>query len=328
MQTGSLSVIISNYNHAQYIANALEAILSQSYRPLEVIIIDDASCDNSVEVIQRFVKKDSLVRLIVNEKNKGCIYNVNRFLSLARGDYIYSAAADDQVLPGFFEKSMSLLAQYPQAGLCTTDVIRLTESTGATCKWKVSPVAKPSYISSADLLKFMTRNFDPPITSNSVIMKRSALLEAGGFIPELEWSGDLFAILVIAFRYGLCYFPEPLAIFRARQGSYSWGFYQWPAQRKLIIAMMNLLQTPAYQDVRSLFRRMPYFSFLPGQVLRVAVSNPKYWCYISPVLLKYTLWAEIRRAIAKGAPLPAKTMYRYLRDWYWKKLNLSSDEHT
>ena len=105
----TLSVLVNNYNYARFIGEALEAILNQSYRPSEVIVVDDASIDNSVEIIQQFVKRDPIVHLIKNEKNMGIFYNLNKFFSIASGEYVYLAGSDDRILPGFFEKSMKLL---------------------------------------------------------------------------------------------------------------------------------------------------------------------------------------------------------------------------
>src|SRR5256884_7474545 len=115
-----LSVIIPNYNHARFLPNCLEAILRQSEQPFEIIVIDDASTDNSVEVIEAFTKRNPIIRFYRNEQNRGVVSGMNRGLELARGDYVYYAAADDQVLPGFFEKSLRLLNEHPQAALCCT----------------------------------------------------------------------------------------------------------------------------------------------------------------------------------------------------------------
>src|SRR4051812_21669960 len=123
MSRSSLSVVMPNYNHSHYIGEALEAILGQTFRPMEVIVVDDASTDNSVEVIEQFVRRDSAVRLLRNEQNSGPVPTVNLGLKQASGDYVYTMAADDKILPTFFEKSMNLLAQYPQAGLCSADMI-------------------------------------------------------------------------------------------------------------------------------------------------------------------------------------------------------------
>ena len=118
MTSPTLSVITANYNHAHLIGEALDAILRQSLRPLELIVVDDGSTDNSVEVIERFARRDTTIRLVRNERNMGAQLTSNRGLQHASGAYMYFAAADDRILPGFFEKSIALLTQYPQAGLC------------------------------------------------------------------------------------------------------------------------------------------------------------------------------------------------------------------
>jgi len=81
----TLSVIIPNYNHGKYLPACLNAILRQSVTPLEVIILDDCSTDNSVEVVERFAAEDPIFRLIRNPKNLGVMPNVNKGVDLARG---------------------------------------------------------------------------------------------------------------------------------------------------------------------------------------------------------------------------------------------------
>src|ERR1044071_8971404 len=98
-----LSVLMPNFNHGRFLPEALDAILGQSYQPFEVIVIDDASTDNSVEILERFAARHSCIRLVRNEQNMGVMHNVNHLLNLASGDYLLFAAADDVILPGFFE---------------------------------------------------------------------------------------------------------------------------------------------------------------------------------------------------------------------------------
>ncbi len=120
MERPRLSVIMPNYNHGSYITEALEAVVRQSFTPFEFIICDDGSTDNSVEIIQEFADRYPFIRFVKNEKNLGALTTSGRLFELAKGDYIYPAAADDKILPGFFEKSMRLLVEYPQAAICST----------------------------------------------------------------------------------------------------------------------------------------------------------------------------------------------------------------
>ena len=215
MKQPTLTVIMPNYNHARFLPEALQAIIDQSFPPMEIIVLDDGSTDNSVEVIEGFARKDSRIRLVCNERNMGVEYSVQRLLSLASGDYFYSAGADDLVLPGFFEKSMHLLAQYPQAGLCST-----TSKTIDVASGKVIGLLPPEsiskdacYISPSQALTWLCRK-ESWLMGNTCIYNRELLLEAGGFIPELYAFCDGFIQLVIALKCGVCFVPETLAVWR------------------------------------------------------------------------------------------------------------------
>jgi hypothetical protein len=164
--------------------------------------------------------------------------------------------------------------------------------------------------------------FHPPIAFGSVIMKRTALIEAGGFIPELKWSADLFVVLVIAFRYGICYIPEPLMIFRIREDSFSSGYRRWSQQRRVMLNIIKLLETSAYRDVRPMFKKTSYLSWNLWQTLRVGLSNPKYWGYLTPALFRLTLWPRIKMPLAVIAPFWVKRIYRDVHYWFWKNTGL------
>ena len=183
LKNNTLSVVICNYNHAHYLSESLQAILGQSFRPLEVIVIDDGSTDNSVDVIEEFALKDPIVHLYRNERNQGALFSANRGLHLAVGEYIYWGAADDRVCPGFFEKAMALLAHYPQAGLCSA-WSRLLGEDGGDKGWIKSPVISPTacFLPPEQVLDTLIR-YGFWITGPTVICRRDAVLrETGGFM--------------------------------------------------------------------------------------------------------------------------------------------------
>ena len=117
MQASSISVIIPNYNHSRYIVGQLDALAAQTLPPLEVIVVDDASTDDSVEVVERFAQRHPIVRLLRNERNLGVVATLNRGLKEARGELVYFGAADDLVAPCLIESAQSLSERYPQAGI-------------------------------------------------------------------------------------------------------------------------------------------------------------------------------------------------------------------
>ena len=210
----TLSVVMPNYNHARFLPESLGAILDQSYRPMEIIVLDDASMDNSVEVIEEFARKEPLIRLLRNERNMGVIHTINRLLKLSSGEYVHGCAADDKVLPGSFERSMHLLAQYPQAGLCSTLGLYIDE-TGRDMGIGGNPIISETecFITPAEALHILRRR-GPWVMGSSAIFRRQALIDAGGYIPELHSYCDAFIHQVLALRHGACFIPEPLVCWR------------------------------------------------------------------------------------------------------------------
>src|SRR5262245_42051285 len=98
----SISVILPNFNHGKFVGAALRALLSQSRAPAEIIFIDDASTDDSLSVIREIAATNPCIRVIENATNLGVVRSQQRGLEIATGDFIYLAAADDWVMPGFF----------------------------------------------------------------------------------------------------------------------------------------------------------------------------------------------------------------------------------
>lgn len=101
-----VSVVVPNYNYARYIGERLDSILQQTSPIYELIVLDDASTDNSVEVIDRILEDCSIpARLIVNDGNSGSVFKQwRRGVELARGDFVWIAEVDDLADPSFLDE--------------------------------------------------------------------------------------------------------------------------------------------------------------------------------------------------------------------------------
>jgi glycosyltransferase involved in cell wall biosynthesis len=209
-----LSVVMPNYNHAKYLSVSLQAIVDQSYRPLEIIVVDDCSTDNSVDVINSYIKKYPFIKCYQNAENRGVIFSSNRGLHLASGEYFYFAGADDMVLDGFFEKCMRLLIDHPEVGLCS-GLVELIDENGNDLGPYQSPLIsnKVTFVSPEESLRKLEQ-YGLWMIGSAVVSKREAVLKAGGYIPELGPFVDGFTQKVIALRSGAFFIPEPLACLR------------------------------------------------------------------------------------------------------------------
>lgn len=250
MENIKLSVTMPCYNHGQYVGEALEAILSQSFKPYEVIVVDDCSTDNSYEVIKKIADKNPIVKLVRNKENMGQPHASNYTRSLAAGDYIYCAAADDKILPGFFEKSMKLLGKYPQAALCSTLTYLIDENGENKRLYSFGGVVsgEACYISPEKAAQLMLR-YDAWIHGNTAIYRRDIRMMDASHLPELKSFCDGFITRVMALKYGVCFVPEPLACWRKMESGYASSCSNNPDTQLDIIEKATTLMTTTYSDL-------------------------------------------------------------------------------
>jgi glycosyltransferase involved in cell wall biosynthesis len=213
MKASRISVVLPNFNHGHLVEGALRALLTQSLPPSEIIVVDDASTDNSRSVIERM--DHPTIRLLVNPKNLGVIRSLNRGLELVTGGYIYLAAADDLVGPGFFALAIKTLEQYPQAGLFCADAVLIDGESGRFRGYR--PIVRPFYRTSAAEsaeASHMLRRFDNWILTCSTVFRSDAWRAAGGLDETCGSFADGYLTRKIALMHGFCYSPRVVATWR------------------------------------------------------------------------------------------------------------------
>jgi glycosyltransferase involved in cell wall biosynthesis len=123
-----LSILVPTYNYGRFLGEALESILSQGFGDYELIVIDNASTDNTRDVMQNY--RDSRIEYIVNPQNMGPVYSGELFFKKARGKYLRLLCADDVLLPDVLEEQVRALNRYRTLGLVTCDMIVTDERLG------------------------------------------------------------------------------------------------------------------------------------------------------------------------------------------------------
>ena len=105
-----ISVILPNYNHANYLEERLDSILNQTYTNFELIILDDASNDKSLSILEKYKKHKKVSHFIINKKNTGSPFlQWKKGLELARGEFIWIAESDDFCELNFLETQVKYL---------------------------------------------------------------------------------------------------------------------------------------------------------------------------------------------------------------------------
>jgi putative sugar O-methyltransferase len=246
-KTPTVSIILCNYNHAHYLNESLTAICEQSHPADEIIVVDDGSSDNSTEVIKQFQDRYPSVTLLCNETNKGLLYSINYALKVAKGDFIVWAAADDRLFPNFLERNLACLSKYPQAHLIFSRLSTFTDGTNIIRDYTEENTGKAfdytkteHFISPTQLVNRLQESY-LWMSGNTVLARRSVLLEMGGFNSQLKWHADWFAFYAMAIKHGACVIPETLAQMRERPNTYSQSGMNNPIEQKKVLR--NILIT-------------------------------------------------------------------------------------
>jgi glycosyltransferase involved in cell wall biosynthesis len=191
-----VSIIIPCHNYGRFLAEAIESALAQTHAPLEVIVIDDGSTDDSYEVASRFVPTVEAL----TQPNAGLVAVLNRGLREAAGEYFVILSADDVLRPSYVETLLTALLWQPGAAYAYSAMEYFGSRTG------VFP-AKP--FSPALLL---AGNY----INATALTRRADALAVGGFHPNPRnaWEDwDIWLRLLEAGKYGVAV-PEPLLRYR------------------------------------------------------------------------------------------------------------------
>jgi len=234
-----VSVIVTCYNGERWIAGALESALGQTFRDLEVIVVNDGSTDGSAGVISRFAADPRLKS--VEQENKGVAAARNKGLALGSGGLVCVLDQDDLWLPGHVAAQAEFMAANPGTGAVYTGVARV-DADGGSLGERVFPEPREG-----DLFRtFLERGVAVPIIST--MMRRSLLERAGGFDEKLFGKDDFDLLLRLAALTRFGFIPERLTLQRFRPGTagqsepmYRDSFYLagkfrglWPGERAAI----------------------------------------------------------------------------------------------
>ncbi len=308
MNRPSLSVLIPNYNHAHYIVEALESLVAQTVPPTEIIVVDDASTDDSLDVIEDFATRHETVRIIKNFSNKGCYNSVNLAFAEANGDYIYLMSADDKVLPGFFEKSITLLEKYPAAGLCANypnyiDALsNPIKSTSFHSHESDVNIRLPRFLSATEVLSRLSKQPWFLCGAVPVLFRRSALADTGCYISGLGLLSDWFTVHFVALKYGICYIPEPLVAFR-----------MMPSGLGTDVALQPKLAMDDFARALRLMQEPKYRKVFPKSFIDKKRGEFTYSCFRGALVLSQTNFLHELNNLAPPQTLLGKGMLWLLR---------------
>lgn len=216
-----LSVILPNRNHAALLPRALSALARQTRQPDEILVIDDASTDDSRDVIRGFMPQLPRLRLLENTVRLGAVGALNCGLREAAGALVYCGAADDATDPALFATLTAALEAHPTAALACAEA-RVVDEEGRLRGFR--PISLPrwrsGYISAPETARLL-RRMDNLFVSVAAIYRRDLLLEAGGLDEQLGALCDSFLARRVALERGFVFVPRVLATWHVQTASLS-----------------------------------------------------------------------------------------------------------
>lgn len=225
-----VSVIMPAYNAEKYIGEAIESILTQTYRDFELIIVNDGSIDRTEKIILSY--SDSRIVYLKNETNIKISDTLNRGINIAQGEYIARMDSDDIALPERFERQVAYMDQNPKCVVCGTAAILFGEGMQEKT---VVPTDDPGYVKGQMV-------FQCPVIHPSVMIRKSTL-QQNQIHYNSEYNGtEDFELWWRLARYGeVISLREKLIRYRMHPNQITRGkdYNKFPVHQKFLIKRMH-----------------------------------------------------------------------------------------
>jgi glycosyltransferase involved in cell wall biosynthesis len=211
----SVDVIVPCYRYGRYLRECVTSILRQSIRDIRILIINDASPDNTSEIASDLIKEDSRIMYLQHATNKGHIYTYNEGIEWAIADYLLLLSADDYLLPDALTRSTNLMDAHPEVGFTFGRVIELDESGTETRTDSFIRDEQPADYRILTGLEFINLSAQHNIVRTPTAVVRTKLQKRlGGYRAELPHTGDMEMWLRIAAHSSVGMLEEYQAVYR------------------------------------------------------------------------------------------------------------------
>ncbi len=203
-KTPLVSIVIPAFNHAEYLADAIDSILNQDYSNIELIVLDDGSTDNTSEVLESYGNRFHWE----SHQNMGQANTLNKGWRMAKGEILAYLSADDLLLPQATRVSIQYLLRNQDAVLCYSDFQLIDPESRA-----IRDVIAPEYKYKEMVVKFVCA------PGPGAFFRRDAFIQAGGWDSNLKQFPDYEYWLRLGLIGRFVHVKEQLAAFRVHEGS-------------------------------------------------------------------------------------------------------------
>ncbi len=211
-----VTVIMPCFNHARFVTESIRAIQQQTHLDIELLVVDDASSDHSLEIVHSLARDDSRIRSIKHSQNQGASKSRNDGLRAASGSFIAFCDADDVWERDKLAFQLNLLQSNPEFDVAYSDSA-LVDENGLSTGGRFSDLFPPPQSVSGYLFReLILRNF---INIQSVLMRRQCFERVGTFDEHIKWVEDWWYWVRLSQHHRFLYSQEPLARYRLHSGA-------------------------------------------------------------------------------------------------------------
>jgi len=262
-----VSVIVPNYNHAPYLRQRIDSILAQTFQDFELILLDDASTDDSRSILISYSDNPHVSAVHFNEKNSGSTFKQwNKGVRLARGEYIWIAESDDYADPHLLGRMVPILDSKPQVvyASCRSWQVDAEGKVAGYADSGAPQRSRHEHGTETDGHEECRNHFihaNPALNASSVLFRRTVYDQVGGADETLRICGDRKLWAAMALTGRLEYLNEPLNYYRAHDATVrAKGKYEalWQAEYLRVSCWMLTKVVPSESAREELRRRLPW----------------------------------------------------------------------
>jgi glycosyltransferase involved in cell wall biosynthesis len=286
-----LTIVMPAYNAEKYIRETIQSICDQRFTQWKLIVINDASKDNTAAVVQSF--SDPRIMLVNNEQNLRVAKTMNKGIAMADTPFFARVDSDDICLPEHFQKHIDFFEKNPNIAICGNNVITIDENGNFNRNWY--------YETTPEMIK-ASAVFGCPFIQSSVVFRTDALKNLGGYKEEMELIEDYELWLRAIQKYDCANLPEMLIKYRVHSGNMS-GVNKEKIMKLLEGAYLKYSkQLGTDTENLSYHARMEY-----GDWSNIAAKD----------LGKIKRWKKRLEAINNELKIYDKKIYRFVLDKYF-----------
>jgi glycosyltransferase involved in cell wall biosynthesis len=206
-----VSVCIPTYNYGRYLGTAIDSVLAQEYEDFELIVVDNASDDDTATVVA--ARRDQRLRVYRNDRNLGLFGNFARCLELATGEFVKFLAADDWLHPAYLREAVTLMKRHPTAAIVSAPGF-FVDADGCVYGLGYAGVFGEELVPGDAALRAQAAHLNVIGMPSAVLLRRAALDAVGGFDERFAPASDVHLWGKLLARHDLAWLAQPRSYLR------------------------------------------------------------------------------------------------------------------